>query len=195
VKLTVDGRSYTQPITVKQDPRVKTPAPVMRRVYDLTQAMYFGAREAEEAAMRLARVREQIAAIAPKAEGPLAAELMAFAKRAEALHGVQLDEGGGRGRGGRGAALPAGRGRAASGAQIAAETLWGVISGPASLGALMNSLQAADVAPTRNAENAIAAAQAAAARVMARWRTLRTVELPALNAKLEQTGLPAVRIE
>jgi photosystem II stability/assembly factor-like uncharacterized protein len=195
VKLTVDGRSYTQPITVKQDPRVKTPAPVMRRVYDLTHAMYFGAREAEEAAMRLARVREQIAAIAPKAEGPLAAELMAFAKRAEALHGVQLDEGGGRGRGGRGAALPAGRGRAASGAQIAAETLWGVISGPASLGALMNSLQAADVAPTRNAENAIAAAQAAAARVMARWRTLRTVELPALNAKLEQTGLPAVRIE
>jgi hypothetical protein len=120
---------------------------------------------------------------------------MAFAKRAEALHGVQPDEGGGRGRGGRGAALPAGRGRAASGAQVAAETLWGVISGPASLGALMNSLQAADVAPTRNAENAIAAAQAAAARVMARWRTLRTVELPALNAKLEQAGLPAVRIE
>jgi hypothetical protein len=30
---------------------------------------------------------------------------------------------------------------------------------------------------------------------MARWRTLRTVELPALNAKLEQSGLPAVRIE
>ena len=32
VKLTVDGKSQAQPITVKQDPRVKTSPVVMQRV-------------------------------------------------------------------------------------------------------------------------------------------------------------------
>jgi hypothetical protein len=46
VKLTVDGKSYTQPITVKPDPRVKTPALVMQQVYTLSKAMYYEARAA-----------------------------------------------------------------------------------------------------------------------------------------------------
>src|SRR5262249_49547878 len=46
VRLTVDGKSFTQPITVKQDPRVKTPALAMQQVYSLTKAMYTGAVDA-----------------------------------------------------------------------------------------------------------------------------------------------------
>ena len=44
VKLTVDGKSYTQPIVVKQDPRVKTPALTMQQVYASTSAMYYARR-------------------------------------------------------------------------------------------------------------------------------------------------------
>ncbi|HVJ28489.1 MAG TPA: hypothetical protein VM493_13160, partial [Vicinamibacterales bacterium] len=44
--LTVEGKKYSEPITVRQDPRVKTPPLVMREVYRLTDAAYFGAREA-----------------------------------------------------------------------------------------------------------------------------------------------------
>jgi photosystem II stability/assembly factor-like uncharacterized protein len=40
VKLTVDGKTYSQPIVVKQDPRVKTPALAMQQVYTLSRAMY-----------------------------------------------------------------------------------------------------------------------------------------------------------
>jgi photosystem II stability/assembly factor-like uncharacterized protein len=43
VKLTVNATTYTQPITVKQDPRVKTPALAMQQVYTLSRAMYFEA--------------------------------------------------------------------------------------------------------------------------------------------------------
>ena len=50
VKLTVNGTSYTQPIVVKQDPRVKTPALTMERVYSLTEAAYMSAVEAQKAA-------------------------------------------------------------------------------------------------------------------------------------------------
>ncbi len=49
----------------------------------------------------------------------------------------------------------------------------------------MNSMQAADVAPTANHVAAVTAAQANAARVMARWNALRTVDLAALNARLK----------
>jgi hypothetical protein len=50
VKLTVDGRSYTQPIVVKQDPRVKTPTLTMERLYSLTDTAYRTAQEAQQAA-------------------------------------------------------------------------------------------------------------------------------------------------
>jgi hypothetical protein len=35
VKLTVDGKSFTQPLTVKMDPRVKTPTAGLRQQFDL----------------------------------------------------------------------------------------------------------------------------------------------------------------
>ena len=57
----------------------------------------------------------------------------------------------------------------------------------------MNAMQAADVAPTTNTLNAIAAAQASAARVMARWNTLRTIDLPVLNMKLKAAGAEVVK--
>jgi photosystem II stability/assembly factor-like uncharacterized protein len=205
VKLTVDGKSYTQPIVVKQDPRVKTPALAMQQVYSLTSAMYFGAVDARTAATRIGTIRQQVAKIQPQAQGAVADALSAFEKKAAALEGTPPQAGGGRGRGagagpaaggrgGRGGTPadppPAGRGAAA--APAAPDTLWAV---SAALGGAMNAMQAADVAPTTNTLNAVKAAQANAARVMARWTALRTVDLPALNVQLKIAGLPTLTIE
>ena len=201
-KLTVDGRSYTQPIVVKQDPRVRTPALEMRRVYTLTNALYFGAADAQAAAIELGALRERIANQAQGSEA--AAQALAdFGSKAAALEGTRPTAGGGRGgRGGRGArgAAPAdqpaaaapGRGVALApggglGASPAAstDTLW---STTATLSGMMNAMQAADVSPTTNTLTAVTAAQASAAKVMARWRALKTIDLPALNLKLEAAG-------
>ena len=57
----------------------------------------------------------------------------------------------------------------------------------------MNLLQGADVRPTAVQLNAIAAARAQAARVMARWNTVSTLELAALNVRLSAAGLPALK--
>jgi hypothetical protein len=35
VKLTVDGKSFTQPLTLKMDPRVKTPPAGLKQQFDL----------------------------------------------------------------------------------------------------------------------------------------------------------------
>jgi hypothetical protein len=64
-----------------------------------------------------------------------------------------------------------------------------------SLGALMNSMQAADVAPTANTLAAVTSAQQNAARVMARYTAFRTVELASLNAQLKSAGIAALTID
>jgi hypothetical protein len=56
----------------------------------------------------------------------------------------------------------------------------------------MNSMQSADVAPTANTRTAVQAALATAKTVMARWETLKKVDLPALNAKLKAAGLAEI---
>ena len=40
VRLTADGKSYTQPLTLRLDPRVKTPAPALTQLAALTREMY-----------------------------------------------------------------------------------------------------------------------------------------------------------
>jgi photosystem II stability/assembly factor-like uncharacterized protein len=183
VKLTANGQSYTQPITVKQDPRVKTPDAVMQQVYTLTEAMYFGALDARAAGASLAAIREQVAKLRPQAQGAAAQALVDFDKKAEALQGVAPSGG----RGGRG-----GGGRGGGPAAAAPDTLLGA---GASLSGLMNSLQEADVQPTANQVAAITAVRQAAANVMARWAALTTIDLPALNAALKAGGLPEIRVQ
>jgi photosystem II stability/assembly factor-like uncharacterized protein len=185
VTLTVNGKKYSQPITVKQDPRVKTPALAMAQVYSLTNAMYYGAADARIAATKIGVMRQQIAKL--QAQGPLVKAVEAFGAKAAALEGTPPAAGGGRG--GRGGAAGAGGGRGAAAAAPATDTLWAVST---SLGAVMNAMQAADVAPTANTLAAIAAARENAARVMARWNALRTVDLPALNAQLKAAGLATI---
>jgi len=54
----------------------------------------------------------------------------------------------------------------------------------------MNAMQAADVAPTANTLAGVTAALNAADSVMARWASLKSADLPALNAALKAAGLP-----
>jgi len=193
IELTVEGKTYSQPIVVRQDPRVKTPALEMQKVYALTSALYFGAADAQTAASTLGAMRDQLTAMSSRVQGAAAQTIAEFEKKAAALEGTRLAGGGRGGRGGRGAPAPdqppaAGTGRGP--AATAGDTLWATV---AALTSVMNAMQAADVAPTTNTLNAIAAAQASAARVMARWNTLRTIDLPALNVKLKSAGAGEVK--
>jgi hypothetical protein len=185
VKLTVNGRSFTQPIAVTQDPRVKTPESVMQQVYSQTEAMYFGAVDAQAAAASLAAIRAQVAKLQPQAQGTAVQALADFDRKAEALQGAAP----GAAAGGRGA-----RGRA-GGPDAAAPAPETLSAAGTSLSSLMNSLQAADVQPTAIQVTAITAALQAAERVMARWTALKTADLPALNATLKAAGLAEIRVQ
>jgi hypothetical protein len=179
VTLTVNGRTWSQPITVKQDPRVKTPALALQHIYTLSKATYYGALDAQHAAEQARGLRDQVAKVRPQATGAVADALAALDRKVEALEPPPvLSAGGAGGRGGRGAA-PAPPSDTLSGAS-------------ALLAGVMNLLQGADVRPTMVQVNAIANARATASRVMARWTAIKTVDLAALNAKLKAAGLTPV---
>ena len=195
--LTVDGKSFTQPITVKADPRVKTPPLVMQQVYSLSEAMYFGALDTQAAAAQLSSLRAAVAERRAKAQGTTAQALEALDRTADALSGASAAGGG---RGGRGGG--AGRGGAAAGPAAAqqAESPRGSASetlatASAALSGIMNSLQGADVKPTAIQLAGIASARQLAARVMTRWNSLKGPELAALNLKLKAAGLDPIAVK
>ena len=192
----MEGKSYSQPIVVKQDPRVKTPALEMQQVYALTSALYFGAADAQAAASTLGahagpahrdvvsgtgcRRRRRSPSSRRRRQRWKGHDQPVAAAGGGAWRPRSARAGSAAGRGNGPRCLPPTTG----------DTLWATV---AALTGVMNAMQAADVAPTTNTLNAIAAAQASAARVMARWNTLRTIDLPALNVKLKAAGAEAVK--
>ena len=111
------------------------------------------------------------------ANGTIGNAITAFSQKLDAVIGS--DSGGG-GRGG-------GRGRGAGPAPGGApDTLAAAAAG---LAGVSTSLQAADVAPTANQLAAIASARESAGRAIARWNTIKGVDLPAINVKLKAAGM------
>ena len=164
VTLTVNGKSYSQPIIVKPDPRVKTPALAMQQVYVVSKALYYSAIDVRTAARQAHAVRDQIAARPAASSAPVADALASLDTKIQALAGD---------------------------APAAPDTLAGA---SASLAGVMNILQGADVRPTTVQLKAIAAARTAASTAMTKWAAIKAVDLPALNAKLAAASLPPVSI-
>jgi len=101
VKLTVDGKSYTQPIVVKMDPRVKTPLIGLQQQFTLSKAMYDGALESSATLQQLRGLRAQVAQLKEKAgESPASKALAAFDEKAQAVEALLAGGGGAAGRGG-----------------------------------------------------------------------------------------------
>jgi len=169
VRLTVDGQRYTQPLTVRMDPRVTTSAAGLAEQFRLSKQMYDGIAVAQAALAQISGVREQVAALQPRATGAVQDALAAFDARAAAL------EGGGGGRFGGGSL----------------DTLGGV-SG--ALGQVMNLLQGADASPTPVMAAAATERSEALGRVVRRWNALKNADLPPLNDQLRQAGLPVITL-
>src|SRR6185437_8411030 len=149
VRLTVDGHSTTQPLTIKMDPRVTTSPAALEQLYSLTTEMY-------NTAVSLHDAYEQARAAAGSTSDPaLVADINKLAPAAPA----------GGGRGGRGG-FGGGRGAAPAGPP----TLNGV-SGEAMAAAM--AMQGSEMAPTAAELAACARARTQAAAVLAQWSALK----------------------
>jgi hypothetical protein len=176
-KLTVNGKSYTEPLAVKMDPRVRTTQADLLQQYTLSKRLYDDMATASKALEQMRALREKLRQLHDRAgQGGTADAITAFDQRAAALEGAG---GGGRGGGGRGGAA-------------GPDTITSV---NASLGVLMRLIQEADVAPTTQAVAASADRRKAMASLLQRWAAMKSQDLAALNAQLKQAGLSELTIE
>ena len=178
VRLTVNGKSYTQPLTLKLDPRVKTPAAGLAQLASLSKEMYDGAVAAHAALVEGRALSQKLAGLS----GADAAVLKA---RIDSIAPPPQVGGRGRGRGGFGG----GRGR--GGAPAGPPTLESVSNAQIAAAAPM---QEADVTPTAAQVAAVARARADAKSVMERWNLIKTRDLAAFNAKQKAAGQPTVTL-
>jgi photosystem II stability/assembly factor-like uncharacterized protein len=187
VRLTVDGRSYTQPLTVKMDPRVKTPALALASQSELAKALYDGALDAQAALQQLHALRAAVKQAQERAgQNPAGGTLAAFDQKLASIEGIAGGAGGRGGAGGGGAA--GGRGGAAGGA----DTLAGI---GGSLMSLVPILQGADAPPTTQVLAAVTERRAALATLLGKWKALSTTALAGVNAELAKAGQPAVAVK
>jgi photosystem II stability/assembly factor-like uncharacterized protein len=173
VRLTVDGKTYTQPLSLRLDPRVRAPAAGLARLASLSRQMYDGA-VATQAAYRRARA---LVAVLDSAGGDVAA------LRAQVDSLAPAPRGAGRGNGGGGFR----RG--------------GPVEGPTTLQSASNDLlgaamamQGADLTPSAGEVGACTRARAEQTAVMQKWAALSGPALAALNAKRRAAGQSTVRL-
>jgi hypothetical protein len=196
VRLTVDGKAFTQPITVRMDPRVKTAAADLARQHELSKAMYDGVLETQAALQKMRDLRAQVKRIQEKAAGAGEAgkaavkALADFDKRAGELEG---GAGGAGGRGGTGGPMAMGGpgGPSGPGGAGAPDTLAGI---GGSLIQLMNLLQGADAAPTTQAVAAVTERREALRAIVAKWEAFKTKDVASLNAVLKAANLPPIEL-
>jgi len=177
VKLTANNKSYTQTLTIKMDPRVKTATPDLQLQHDLSYKAYKGREEASHAYDQVHRLRAAIAALLPRVPTTLSAALKTLDEKAAPLEGAPRR---GPGRGAPGGAAP----QLKPFAQLQSDyaTIFAI-------------LQEADSPPTVQATNALEATEKAATPTKTAWTQLQQNDLAALNAQLKQAGLDPITIQ
>jgi hypothetical protein len=173
VKLTVGGPSLVQPLTVKMDPRVKTPAAGLEQQFKLSMQCYDGMRRAQEVNVQVRALRTQLEDRQKRVkEGTLADDLAALDRKVASIAG--------RAPGMRGMRRMAGP----------REPSLTAVSGE--MGMLLRILQGADATPTTQAVAACGEVQEALGKLLARWDELKGKEVKAVNERLRKADLPAL---
>src|SRR5207302_3766991 len=87
VKLTVDGKSYTQPLTLKMDPRVKTLPLGLAQQFTLSKQLYDGIADAQKAIADLRALRSRLAELPARSGQSPRRESETVGARFDALEG------------------------------------------------------------------------------------------------------------
>ena len=173
VKLTVDGKSFTQPLAVKMDPRIKTSPADLRKQFEMQSGAVEGMNESFAALAQVQSVRAQLKDRAAKAgKGALEDAIGALDKKAAVLEG---------------------------GAEASFFGLPSNAKQPENLstlnqhfGGILAVSDTADAAPTTQATAVYQELERALEAAISQWAAVEKQDLPALNAMLKNANLASV---
>ncbi len=191
VKLTVDGKTYSQPLTVKMDPRVKTTPAELHEQYTLSMKCYSGLNQLYAAIEKIRSLRQQVKTILaqvkdentkksqPEADA-LLTQLTMLLSRAAALEGGEAE-------GDIDVVYSS-----VETAQRGKETLSGLQTKESYLMAL---LQSADMKPTTQAVAGVEQVQKSLEELLGRWNEIETKDVKTMNEQLRRMNLKKIVVE
>ena len=175
IKLTVEGKTYSQPLDIRMDPRVKTSPQDLHRMFDLDRKIADDLHRDYQAIQQVGSLRSQLKAITgAKPNSDIAKAAGDLDTKAEKLEG---DTGG---YGTRYLSTPEGR------------SLSRLNNG---LNAVVSALDTADAAPTTQETAMVADLEKALDEQLSTWEEIKTKDVPELNSRLKQAGLPEIDLQ
>ena len=174
VSLIVDGKTYQESVTVKNDPRSPANASDLRAQCELQAKLYQCATEAWDGYQQVNALKAAVAAVADEdSPDDLAKAAEAFTTKLTAVGGT--GGGGRRGPGGGGFGAPGGAPPAPTFARILTAA-----------DGQINSLDSGDMAPNEPTKKTGLSVCAQMSQVQTAWKNLLAKDLPAFNAVLEK---------
>jgi hypothetical protein len=176
VKLTVDGKSYSQPLMVKMDPRITIAIADLQKQFAGASAVSRRQSEIRVARRSVHRLLSQAHKLRSELHGndALAAKLDEFIQAAQDIEGT-----------------PQNRFAPVEESRPPKEKP-DLTSLNGKFRQIFSAINGGDAAPTADAMRAFATAQAELASVMAQWTAVKTKQLPELNIQIKNAGLAAI---
>jgi photosystem II stability/assembly factor-like uncharacterized protein len=178
VKLTVGGQSYTQPLTVKMDPRVSVTLADLQKQSDLARKISALQSQASAAQREARQLRAKLQSTRQQASGNAAVltALDALDRKMQEIAGTTA------------APNPSSAGVAEPSSDIASLQYLG-----RKLSEIAGSVNNPDAVPTTTAVTAFDQVQPAITAALAKWGELKSTDLAQLNAVLRQNNLPEIQ--
>lgn len=172
VRLTVNGKTYTQPLTIKMDPRVKTTPQGLTQLFQLQFRLAAMLSESSEGVVQARSAQEQLQKVKGQASGALADAISALDKKIGMLVG------------------------AGGGGFFAAPSPQPTLSRSSGEAAsLYAALDRGDFAPTATQSAAAEKVATSFTPLWNQWKAIKAADIPALNKQLAAAGLSEIRLE
>jgi photosystem II stability/assembly factor-like uncharacterized protein len=174
VKITVDGKSYTQALTVNMDPRVKASEDDLRRQFELEIGIVEAMNQSYDALQQVRNLREQLKTAKARAkEARLMRDIDSLDQKAAELEGSE---------GGWGALfLSTPEGKSLTRLNVGLNTLFAAVD-------------SADTAPTETENTTFHDVEITLKGQLTLWNEFKTEDVAALNAQLRKSRLPPVNL-
>lgn len=160
IELKVNGQTFSQPLTINMDPRVKTSSTELQKQHDYSLMCYKGRKNITAISNETIHLHNQIKILRSKTNGDLHASLDSLDEKIINLENANLHT------------------NAKSFSQVYN-----------SFAALFNQLQESDMPPNYRVIEEVKAAQKSFVDLNQSWKKIKTTDIPGMNQELKKAGV------
>jgi len=165
VRLKVNNETFSQPLIIKMDPRVKTSATDLQKQHDLSMFCYEGRLQIMEISKQTVSIHNQIKELLSKTKGDLHASLSSLDEKIINVENAKTID------------------KSKSFSQV-----------NSSFSSLFDRLQESDMPPTSTIVESVRTSKKDFEQLEDVWLKIKTSNIPLINIELKKAGLPGIVI-